>query len=150
MEYSFFSEHTDASENTIKMLLELSSVQMYQSPVYKDLIASINQKHLNETVRTTREVYDKHLPELVDYLRAEHNFTGNPMTAMTLSNWVLGFLNNQAFLDKMQGFHKNVPLHIFREGLPHILELLDDMGDDGHEWKKAITLLALPFFGKNS
>lgn len=145
---SFFAEHIDVSEDTVEELLKLGTNAMYQSSTYKELVASIDQTHLNNTVRTTRKIYDKHLPELIHYLRNEHGFTGNPMTSTTLSNWVLGFLNSQSVLDKMQDFHENVPLSIFREGLPHVLEMLDDMGDDGHEWKKAITLLALPFFGK--
>ena len=119
---------------------------IYNTQVYDDLFHSINQARLQATVKDVRRIYETHLPELIEHLRQEHNFTGEPMNPMTLSHWVLGFLNNKSFLYKMEEFHHHIPEHIFSAGLPIILDMLNDMGADGKEWQRAIALLSLPFF----
>ena len=138
--------NTNVSTQDVERLLSLSQSEIYETATYQRLVQKLNYDKLFATLQEVRDAYDEHLPELIDYLKDEHGFTGKPMTSYTLGNWMLGFLHNTSQLSKLASFHHKIPKHILEEGLPAILQILDDLGDTGQEWKKAMSLLSLPLF----
>ena len=146
MNIAALSQYTGLPPHDVESLLQLKQLDVYQSPIYQDLIGSLNYEELSDTLQDVRDAYDRRLPELIDYLRNEHGFTGKPMTSTTLSNWVLGFLHHTTHLDKLLSFHTKVPVTILEIGLPKILDILDEVGETSDEWKKAMATLSLPFF----
>ena len=134
------------SQQEVQGLLALSKEQVYKAGSYQDLVSQLDYNALSDTLPAIRQAYELYLPVVVNSLRTEHGYTGNPMTPSTLGNWVLGFLYNPAYLDKLPGLHRNVPIEVIEAGLPQVLDVLDHAGEVGQEWKKALAVLSLPFF----
>lgn len=128
----------------VDRLLHLKAPALYQDESYLKLVESLNYRLLENTLLDARSVYDEHLPELVDYLRNEYNYQGKPMTALTLGNWLLGFLHNHQNLHMLHKMHAHIPMEIIEHGLPKILEMLGYIRQGGKEWQRAMAVLSLP------
>jgi hypothetical protein len=140
------SRNIGISVDEVQKLMRLSRSQLYDNPFYQNLVNQLDFESLRYSVGDARKVYETHLPELVAHLREEYGYTGKPMTAFNLGNWLVGFLSQPDQLYRLIDLHKQVPLEVISTGLPDILEMLGEMGPSGREWQKALAVLSLPFF----
>ncbi len=141
-----FADNIGISVEDARAMLSLRQNQLIHSEMYRELVRSLDYTALSNSLRQIRALYETHLPELVDYLRDNHQYVGKGMTALTLGNWLLGFLNMPDYLDHLIEIHKKVPPFVLTIGLPRILEILDKAEASSAEWKKAMALLTLPMF----
>ncbi len=141
-----FALNIGISVDDVQALLSMSKTQVLQSDLYKRLIHSLDYTALSSSLREVRALYETHLPEIADYLKENHNYVGKGMTALTLGNWLLGFLNMPDYLGHLVEIHKHVPPFVLTIGLPRILDILDRADTASTEWKKAMALLCLPIF----
>ncbi|MBZ0305432.1 MAG: hypothetical protein K8I82_05130 [Anaerolineae bacterium] len=143
------AEYIGIPEIEIQQFMTMPKSQLYKNDVYQALVESLDYQMLGTTLTEARSVYDTHLPELVDYLRQEYGFKGKPMTALTLGNWLLGFLHNHKNLHKLAEMHHHIPHYVLEYGLPEILKILNFMPDPARaEWQKAMAVLSLPLFAQ--
>lgn len=143
MHVEIIAENTGLPTSDVRGLLSYGA-RIYEEDAFNTLVDGIDVKVLQKNIAAVRAIYDEHLPELVDILRTSQGYTGNAMSSITLSNWVLGFLANRSQISKLQGFHEHLPKEIFVAGFPHIIKILDNLGSGGTEWKKAISILSMP------
>jgi len=132
------------SSKHIERLLTLPPSEIFEDSTYQQWLNTLDEELLRETLPAVRDVYEAHLPALVNYLRAEHNLTGKAMTATTLGNWVLGFLHHKSDLGLLLKFHSRLPKDVLEAGLPGILEVLSHVTKGQTEWIKAMCILSLP------
>ncbi len=144
MNAELFAHHIGISVDDVQALFSLNRKEMLQNEYFLSLVSSIDAELLSASILSVRAVYDEQLPALVNHLRSNHGLTGKPMTSLTLGNWVIGFLHHPDDLFHLLDFHERVPAAIITEGLPHLLNMLDAVGEGALEWKKALVLLSLP------
>jgi hypothetical protein len=71
------------------------------------------------------------------------------MSAFTLGNWLVGFLQFPAALEGLSKFHKRLPQDAMAELLPHMLSVLEDMPHGSADWQKALALLSMPMLSQS-
>lgn len=141
-----FALNIGISVDDVQAMLSMGKTQVLQSDLYKRLIRSLDYNTLSVSLREVRGLYETHLPEIAGYLKENHSYSGKGMTAHTLGNWLLGFLNMPDYLGHLVEIHQHVPQFVLTIGLPRILDILDKADTASAEWKKAMALLCLPLF----
>lgn len=136
--------YTGTPAATIEQLLQLGSQSIYRHPTYQDLVASLNRQALEATLPLAREAYNAHLPDFIASMQRKHKVSLEPMSAFTLANWLVGFLQYPATVEQLPTKHERIPKAVIREGLPELLAMLDDMPQGRAEWQRALAILALP------
>lgn len=146
MDIAYMAKQIGIPVEEVQELLALPPADIYASHFYRSLVESLDYNILSAAMPEVRAAYDQYLPAVVDHLRDDLDYRGKPMTSSTLSNWVLGFLHEPAYLSKMVDLHARVPMQVLEYSLPEILAILDTIGSAGEEWKRAIMVLSLPMF----
>lgn len=140
------SQSIGISDFDVQELLALPRSELFKSPAYNGLVASLNSNLLSTTLPQAREIYETRMPGVIDSISADYAYNGRGMTPFTLGNWLLGFVSQPNQLPKLMDFHTRVPVAAIEAGLPLILDALWTMGDGAEEWVKAMAVLSLPFF----
>ena len=138
------ADYIGTRESTIEDLLQLSPTQIYQSEAYQALVAKLDRDLLHQTLPEARGAYEQGLPRFKREMGKSYDFDRSPMSAFTLGNWLVGFLQQPDALNTLPKFHGDVPRPVMREGLPHLLSILDRMGQGRQEWQQALAVLSLP------
>lgn len=138
------AKHIGIPVEQVESFLHMSHAQIYASPDYYELVKTLDYDLLVESLNEVRRVYEQHLPGLASHLRDQHGYLGRPMTAYTLGNWLIGFLNQPHLLFKLVDIHRPLSPEIIETSLPAILEILGKMANGAHEWQRATALLSLP------
>lgn len=129
---------------TITRLRKIDAASIYTHPDYQTLVSTIDTHVLDETLAAAREVYEVALDSLKPQLSEKFGIKSEIMSAYTVGNWTVGFLQYPDKLSDLIQIHDNVPPHVVEFGLGYLLEALDDMPKGGPEWKKAICIILLP------
>lgn len=127
----------------IVRLLNMTAAAIYADDEYKGWIASLNPDVLHDSLPHARSAYELSLPRFTKVLKEKYGLSNTPMSAFTLGNWLVGFLRYPESIADMPSLHQRVPVEAFREMLPDMLKILDNV-PDGDQWQKAMALMALP------
>lgn len=128
----------------IERLLALTQEKIYQDAEYQAWINTLNIEQLNKFLPLARAAYEKHLPTFTEHLHTQYNLSNTPMSAFTLGNWLVGFLQYPSQISELSRMHRRLPPQAVREMLPEMIAMLDDMPEGRAEWQRAFALMALP------
>lgn len=141
---SLISKYTGMDQAEVERLLALSSKEVFADPAYQDMVNALDKKLLESTVINAREAYRGRVEAFSASLEAKYKLQNPTMSAFTLANWLVGFLYSPDNLSDLLDRHERVPKEALVDGLPEILDMLDNMDDGRAEWQHAMALLSLP------
>ncbi|MFP4323161.1 MAG: hypothetical protein ACLFTK_11970 [Anaerolineales bacterium] len=144
------ANYIGVSTRDVQTWLNMSAAGIYDDPAYQDLVYGLDRALLEETLSEARAVYEDALPEFQAALGSEYNFRNTPMSAYTLGNWLVGFLQYPDSLPELLDIHARIPQSVLTAGLPMLLSYLDDMPQGGAEWQRALAILALPMMSEGA
>ena len=139
------ARYAGMSAHEIERLLALPAAKIYEDPVYRDMVASLDREHLDRTAKYARDVYDKHILALQE----QYNLNSSLMGGYTLSNWVLGFLMYPKRMIDMLQYHTSLPPNMIATLLPQLVQLLDEVPEGREEWQRALIIFSLPLLALN-
>ncbi len=144
------ARYIGVEQNKIERLLALSQAQIYQDAEYQAWIAELNVEQLNDFLPLARAAYEKHLATFTEHLRKCYDMVNTPMSAFTLGNWLIGFLQYPSQISDLSRIHQRLPRQAVLEMLPEMIAMLDDMPEGRAEWQRAFALMALPLAAKRN
>jgi hypothetical protein len=128
----------------IARLLALTQQQIYSDAEYKSWLEQLDSAALYATLPHARQAYETHLPHFAQILEEKYHLSRTPMSAFTLGNWLVGFLEYHDKLIDLSKMHGRLPRQAVIEMLPDMIGMLDDMPQGRADWQKALALMALP------
>jgi hypothetical protein len=131
-------------QGKIERLLALTQEQIYQDAEYQAWIGTLDIELLNKCLPLARAAYEKHLATFTEHLRTQYNMVNTPMSAFTLGNWLVGFLQYPSQISDLSRIHRRLPRQAVQEMLPEMIAMLDEMPEGRAEWQRALALMALP------
>ena len=137
--------YTGLPEAEIERLLQLSPSEIYDDPVYLDLIPQLDEETLKATAAQVQQLYSDHLPALKD----KHKLSGSIMSSYTLVNWVLGFLMYPERLRDMLHYHRRLSADQVAAMLPELFDLLSSLNEGRDAWEMAMAVISLPPLAAN-
>jgi len=143
------AHYTGQSTSEINRLLGLGQAAVYADPVYKDWVKSLDVTLLHQTLPMARAIYERLLPSFTARLKDSYGIDSSPMSAFTLGNWLVGFLQYPDQINQLAHLHRRIPKAALEEGLPDILQALEELPNGKREWQKAMTVLMLPLLSAN-
>jgi|GEM_PF-1787379 len=129
---------------SVSRIIKMQQTKIYEDKDYKEWINKLDSTSLHNTLPHARSAYDKHLPDFVQILQTRYGMKDTPMSAYTLGNWLVGFLQYPSALANLAEMHNRIPQRAFREMLPQLISMLDEMPAGRADWQRALSLLALP------
>ena len=138
------ASNLDISTQEVDRLIRKGRKGVLQDDNYRAILDGLDNDLLTSTLADARAVYDQYLPNLIDDLEKRFGYTGNPMSAHTLGNWLLGFLHSPDHLVQLLAIHDNLSPEFIEFGLADILDFLSAMPEGGQAWQGAMSALALP------
>ena len=141
MSADVIAHYTGYSVQEIERLLSLGVDHIFNDGNYVDMVNDLDRELLYNTLPAARDAYDKGLPGFKANLSDRYDFTDSPMSAFTLANWLVSFLEQPDQLPTLLDQHAKVPLDILTDGLPDLLAILDNVGNSRAEWQKALAVI---------
>lgn len=133
---------TDAEE--IERLLGMSQNDIFADPTYVYWVRSLPQERLDRTLALARDNYATHMPEYHQHLAAQYGMPQPKMSAYTLGNWLVGYLQYPDMVVELPSIHHRLPREAVIDMLPTMLETLGEMPEGAADWQRALAVLALP------
>ena len=128
----------------IYRLLNTPPHELYQHPMYSDLLRSVDFEYLFDTLPYAKTVLQTGLPPLVARFSAEYNLYHFPLNGHMLSDWITDFLQFPAEVWRLREVHTGVGLQLIHEAIPEILGMLEALGDASHVWQRAFAIMVIP------
>lgn len=144
------AQYTGIPKASISRIIKMPQATVYDDQEYQGWIRALDSNRLHTTLPLARSAYDRHLPEFVEGLHARYSMKDTPMSSYTLGNWLVGFLQYPSTLANLSEIHNRIPQHAFRELLPLLLNMLDDMPAGREDWQRALALMALPLLAPHA
>lgn len=141
---SVLAGYIGVAQSKIERLLGLTQEQIYQDAEYNAWINTLDVEQLNSYLPLARAAYEKHLATFTEHLRTRYNMANTPMSAFTLGNWLVGFLQYPSQISDLSRIHQRLPRQAVLEMLPEMIAMLDDMPEGREAWQRALALMALP------
>jgi hypothetical protein len=138
------SNYIGVPSDKIARLLKMKQQAVYADPEYQAWINRLDANRLHQTLPHARAAYEKHLPHFIEILHTRFGMSNTPMSAFTLGNWLVGFLQHPEAIGDLSRMHSRIPSEAFRQMLPDMIEMLNDMPQGRAEWQNALALMALP------
>lgn len=136
--------HIGVSQAEVSRLLKMKQSQIYTDPNYQRWLHSLDAARLNDTLQLARAAYEKKLPYFTNLLKTDYGLADTPMSAFTLGNWVVGFLQYPEQISDLARMHNKLPREAVVRMLPEMIGMLDDLPQARAEWQRALALMALP------
>jgi hypothetical protein len=136
--------YLDVAPEEVERLLTLAPHDMYDDPLYQDLLAQLDEVRLRDTLGHARALYDQGLPAI----KVKFGWSDTVMSGFTLGNWVLGFLSYPQRLPDLVNYHRRLSGKAIAEALPELAGLLDAMPEGRADWQRALVTLSLPLVAK--
>ncbi|NDJ54497.1 MAG: hypothetical protein GYB68_15620 [Chloroflexi bacterium] len=128
---------------SLDRLATLSTRDLLADPTYREMLSSLDCDLLEATLPEARAALENNLPAIAERVVAEWALDRNPMSAYTLGNWVVAFARQPDHIEQLIHFHDRMPSQLFRDVLPEIVSLFNEMPRGAEAWKYAITVLGL-------
>jgi hypothetical protein len=145
---SLFSDaiapYIGCSSTEIDRLLSLPQGQIYADDTYCTWTNNLDYESLYETLPDARSAYEAQLPQFSKVLIEHYGVSNERMSAYTLGNWLVGFLQTPDQISKLPKIHQHLPRAAVLELLPGMIGMLDSMGTGREQWQRALAILALP------
>lgn len=122
---------------------------IYNDSAYLNQIRQIDTERLYETLPAARDIDAEYVPQYNQILSERFGLHNSVMSAFTLGNWLVGFLQFPKTLDNLSQHHKRLPKEAMAELLPHMLSVLEDMPHGSADWQKALALLSMPMLSQS-
>ena len=135
-----FAQYLRIGSEEVEQLLSLQADMIYDDPLYKDLVQAIDTHELERSAHIVRALYEEHL----NAIKTEFGLGDTVMSGYTLVNWTLGFIVYPDRMRDMLPVHAAVSPELVAKMLPHLLELLDQLEENGDVWKRALLTFSLP------
>ncbi len=148
MDIQTIAHYTGLSEAQVAGYLSRPAAETYRDPHYIQLLESLDNKYLRQTLGMVRDYYDEHLGEFVDELENRYQISRGAMSGFTLANWVIGFLDYPDYAVDLLERHSKLPAEVFDGGLEDLLLLLEGLPEGREQWQQALCLLAFPLMAK--
>jgi hypothetical protein len=142
------ASYSQLPEAQIESWLAQPSRALLSDEKYYQAINAIDSSLLYHSLPEVREAYTSGLPAFQQKLTERYQLDFSVMSAYTLGNWLLGFLQHPEQLDMLLDKHLRLPLNVLREEAPALLSLLDKMSQNRQEWQKALALFMLPLLAE--
>jgi len=142
------ASYSHLPEAQIEDWLSQPSQVLLSDKNYYQAINKLNSNLLYQSLPEVREVYAQGLPAFQQAVTERYQLDFSVMSAYTLGNWLLGFLQHPEQLDMLVDRHLNLPLNVLRAEAPALLSLLDNMSQNRQEWQKALALFMLPLLAE--
>ncbi|MCA9902210.1 MAG: hypothetical protein KC547_00020 [Anaerolineae bacterium] len=146
---STLAQYTKLPKAEIDRLLALSQDEIYNDATYLNQVRQLDAEYLYDTLPAARDIYAQYVPQYNQILSERFGLHNSVMSAFTLGNWLVGFLQFPTTLDGLSKFHKRLPKDAMAELLPDMLSVLDDMPQGSADWQKALALLSLPMLSQS-
>lgn len=136
--------YLDLPQVDVLRLLQLPTHDLYQHPVYADLLGSLDYDLLFDTLPFAKTVLQSGLPPMVARLSAEYNLYHFPLNGHMLSDWITDFLQFPAEVWRLRDVHAGIGLHLIHEAIQEVLGMLDALGEASRLWQRAIAVMVIP------
>lgn len=144
------AHHIGVEQRKVERLLALTQEQVYQDAEYRAWIESLEVERLNQLLPLARAAYEKHLATFTERLSERYNMPNTPMSAFTLGNWLVGFLQYPSQIADLARIHQRLPRQAVLEMLPEMIAMLDEMPEGRAEWQRAFAVMTLPLAAKRN
>ncbi|MCU0463768.1 MAG: hypothetical protein MUF38_04280 [Anaerolineae bacterium] len=138
------AHYIGANKDQINRLTRMKQSQVYSDPTYQAWVQQMDAGALHETLAHARAAYEEHLPQFAAILSTRYGMSNTPMSSFTLGNWLVGFLQYPDSISNLSKMHQRIPQEAFREMLPEMIQMLDDLPTGREGWQRALALMALP------
>ena len=145
---AILSRYIGVSPGKVARLLTLSQQQVYADQEYLGWVNQLDAERLYDTLQYARSVYEAYMPEFSQHLSNQFGMHKTVMSAYTLGNWLVGFLQFPNTINGLTRMHQHIPRQAIADLLPRMLEVLQEMPEGGREWQRALAILSLPLLSE--
>jgi hypothetical protein len=138
------AQYVGVQPKQIARLMVRPQLEIYDDSEYKAWVSQLDAEQLYATPPHAREAYNQRMPHYSQFLGENYNLSNTKMSAFTLANWLVAFLQYPEYMRDMIKMHRRLPADAIAAVLPDMLESLQEMPDGGRDWQRALALLALP------
>lgn len=128
----------------VDYFFSLPPEEIYRDEQYVRALYRLDLPRLRMTLPMVRSYYDEHLDEFATCMERTYHIQRGAMSAYTLGNWVVAFLDYPENALSMLEKHSHLPPEMFNGGLEELLNLLDGLPEAQQAWQQALCLLAFP------
>ncbi len=132
----------------VAYFLTLSPAEVYRDEQYIRALYRLDLPRLRMTLPIVRSYYEEHLDEFAADMEQTYHIHRGAMSAYTLGNWVVAFLDFPENALNMLEKHSHLPPEMFDGGLEELMQLLDGLPEAQDTWQQALCLLAFPLMTK--
>lgn len=138
------ADHIGVDCGEVERLLTMTPDEIFADELYVYWVRSLPQERLDKTLIMARDNYAAHMPEYHQHLEAHYGLKHPKMSAYTLGNWLLGYLQYPDLVVELPGVHHRLPRQAVIDVLPAMLDTLAEMPEGAADWQRALAVLALP------
>lgn len=138
------AHYTGMPSSEVVRLLGMSQRDIYEDSAYKRMVEQLPSTILYETLPQARAAYERYLPQFAEILAMRYGMKNTPMSAFTLGNWLVGFVEQPTAIINLSKIHSRLPQQAVIEMLPEMIGMLDGMSEGRENWQRALALMALP------
>jgi hypothetical protein len=138
------ADYIGITSPAVERLLRMRPSDIYQDPMYKKLVESLDREYIRSTLRDAHKAYKMGLPQFMEDLSSIHRFSDTPMSAYTLSNCLVAYLDAPEHMADFLDRHNHIPKDLMRDGLPHLIQMLSQMPQGCNEWQRAMAIISIP------
>ncbi len=144
MDATWIAHYTKLPEHLVRDFLRRPAAEVYRDQQYIRALYRLDLPYLRATLPVIRAHYEAHLDEFAVQIERRYHIARGAMSAYTLGNWVVAFLDFPEYALNMLESHSHLPPELFEGGLQDLLALLETLPEGREQWQQALCLLAFP------
>jgi hypothetical protein len=136
------SRYSGVPRETVERMTSMPAATLAKDAEYLALLKTLNISKLESTLQAARDAVESGLPAFIPKFYERTGWDRTPMSSYTLGNWLVGFLEYPEQMPMFIDLHGRLPRDQIRDLIPELISVLDNMGDGGPEWQKAMALMS--------
>ena len=141
---SYLANYVSMEASEIDRVLKLAPSKVFEDPAFTSMINKLDVEILRDTLGDAHSTLDTKLMPLLQTTLKHHNLEETAMSAYTLANWLVGYLEWPNMLGQMLEKHSRIPTNVISDVLPHIMDILADVPSEKARWQEAFAAVAMP------
>ncbi|MCA9914412.1 MAG: hypothetical protein KC496_13750 [Anaerolineae bacterium] len=133
----------------VAYFLSMPPAEVYRDEQYIRALYRLDLPRLRMTLPIVRSYYHEHLDDFAQYVEQTYHIDRGAMSAQTLGNWVVAFLDYPENALSMLEKHSHLPSALFDGGLEELLRLVEGLPEARDAWQQALCLLAFPLMHRS-